>query len=164
MNANYSLLADLDYLYTLASLAATGSDTSEAAYQAKERLKAALTVDVKIVYAFKLRRGDGKYLNRSNWDEKGKLYSKKGNLSAAFAYHIGNAIEKANVAPKYRDYGSSDAYMEAYREWHKKRESKEFRATFIPADWVVICIPINTNAPIIEMSAKEWYLHGVQDS
>ena len=163
MNANVpSLLDDLEYLYSVASLAPDQwQKQTKVAYN---RLKAALDTDVKIVYAFKLRRGDGKYLNRSNWDQKGKLYSKKGNLSAAFSYHIGNAIEKANVAPKYSDYGSSNAYMEAYRAWHKKREDKEFRATFIPADWVVICIPTNTNAPIIEISAREWYLHGIQDS
>lgn len=170
MNDN-TLLADLDYLHSIASLAHIGSSQDTESIQLKvtaayERIKAQIETvsDVKIVYAFKLRRGDGKYMNRSSWDEKGKLYAKKGNLSAAIAQHISTAIEKANVAPKYADYGNSNDYMAAYRAWHKLREDQEFRSRFIPADWVVICIPINTSAPIIEMEAKEWYRHGVQDS
>jgi hypothetical protein len=128
--------------------------------------------DIKVVYEFKLRRADGLYMNRSEWSKKGKTYTKRNNLAVALGSYISTAVEYAPDKPKspnFRDRMSGKvseqeyqeqyaAYMELWRPWNEKAHNdNEYRAQFLPEDWIVICIPVNVKSDIIEMTAREFY-------
>jgi hypothetical protein len=134
---------------------------------------------VKIVYEYKLRRGDGKLLNKSSWDEKGKTYKNKGALKSALGQFISAFIESDKNKPtfKYVTHWESlepeqllkykadyDRYNAASIAWREHTQSKEVRATYIPEDWIVIAIAVNTAQQPKEMSAREWYRTTVKDS
>ncbi len=126
--------------------------------------------DIKIMYAYKLRRGDGKYLNKWQWDSKGKLYSRRGNLATALGQHISAYIDTDKERPQYKAIWFTDdrgqikeprrytPEYQAYLDWHNKTTNdKEFRSSFIPEDWTVIAIPLNAKIGPVEINAREWY-------
>jgi hypothetical protein len=121
--------------------------------------------NVKVVYEYKLKRADGKYLNKSSWDQKGKTYKNKAALMTALGTYISEAINNDNSRPKY-DYpnipklGDTEAY-EKYRTasaaWRDYHEDRNIRAQYIPEDWIVVAIAVNTAKEPIETSARVWY-------
>jgi hypothetical protein len=125
--------------------------------------------DIQIVYEFKLRdKSTGLYMDRSNWTKKGKTYSKRNNLAVALGTYIGEQIDKDSSRPRFDYYRKClsaeeysekhEAYRQAYNAWYERKvNDKEWRASFLPDDWIVVCIPVNTTAQIIEMSAKDFY-------
>jgi len=115
------------------------------------------TSDVKIVYEYKLRRKDGKYLNKSSWDEKGKTYKNKGAMNSAIGYIIESQINRIPFPTLADANGDVTRYRAMYRESQIARQSKVFRATFIPEDWIVIAIAVNTAQEPKEIPANEFY-------
>ncbi len=126
--------------------------------------------DVKVVYEFKLRRADGQYLDKSVWSKKGKTYKSRNNMATAIGYNIQSAFDRLKgpeyktvyvvdcATGKYKESREMTPEYEEYHKWRKMvREDKNFRAQYIPEDWTIICIPVNTKADIIEMSAREFY-------
>lgn len=116
--------------------------------------------DVKIVYEYKLQRTtDQKYMNTSIWDNKGKTYKSRGAMASAISYHIQAALDKIPYVTLADANGDYERYKAMYAEGMKARRNKTFRATFIPEEWTVISIPVNTRAAYIYTSAKDWYLN-----
>ena len=117
--------------------------------------------EIKIVYAFKLRREDGLYMDRSLWSKKGKVYQRRNFMNAAITNHIETPIQKAysKTIPVRKDFESDKDWNTAYREnWNNTRDNKEWKSQFIPENWIVECIPMNTKADIISMSARDFYM------
>lgn len=124
---------------------------------------------VAVVYEYKLQRQDCKYLNKTSWDEKGKTYKNRAALMAALGQYISIQMEHSPSKPRFiydmkrtddADYQASYAeHRKAYNEWYKEHTSnREVRARYIPLDWVVSYIPVNTKANIEYKSAKLFYL------
>lgn len=120
------------------------------------------TTDIKIVYAYKLyRSSDGKFMDRSNWTEKGKTYASRKNMIAALGSYIMYTIEQHPERPRYYIKGTKDIntnYYGDYRKWEELRQNKEWRASLIPDDWIVRCIPTNTKGDIVELPARKFYI------
>lgn len=121
---------------------------------------------VKVVYEYKLKRADGKYLNKSSWDEKGKTYKNKSALMSALGQYIGDCISHDKREPHYpkeRDqYGQIpldvyEAYRERQKAWHEWTKDRNNRAVYIPVDWIVIAIAVNTAQEPKEIEAQLWY-------
>jgi hypothetical protein len=126
--------------------------------------------EVKIVYEYKLRRADGLFMDKSTWSKKGKTYKSRGALSSALGQIIGEKIDKHPDRPTFEKFTTithedgktirvydSDGFQKAYREWWKIREDKNIRAQYLPQDWTVIAIPVNTSAPLQEINVIDWY-------
>lgn len=121
---------------------------------------------VKVVYEYKLKRADGQYLNKSSWDEKGKTYKNKAALMSALGTHISNLISNDPRQPHYpkeRDpYGQIpldvyEAYRERQKAWREWTEDRNNRAQYLPEDWIVIAIAVNTAQEPKEIEAQLWY-------
>lgn len=124
-------------------------------------------INVKVMYKYMLRRGDGKYMDASQWNDKGKVYKNRNAMAAGIGNYISNAIERHPDRPRYiynaktfdtpEEREKYQKYNEAYTEWYVQHQKKEVRAEYIPNDWTVIAIPINAPLPKVEINAKEWY-------
>lgn len=141
------------------------------AYQTLIKFIESQYTDVKVVYEYKLQRQDGKYLNKSSWDEKGKTYKNRAAMISALGQYISEQMKRSPTKPRFAYtydhekvvdpvYQAEYAeYRKAYHEWYEEHtKNKEVRARYIPLDWVVSCIPVNTKADIQYKSAKLFYM------
>lgn len=126
--------------------------------------------DVKVVYEYKLRRSDGLFMDRSNWTKKGKTYKSRSALSSALGQLIGEKIDNHPDKPTYDKFTTvveengiitkrydQEGFNKAYQHWWNVRADKNIRAEYLPQDWTVIAIPVNTNADIQEINVRDWY-------
>lgn len=127
---------------------------------------------IKPLYEYKLRNNtNGKYLaaGLKSESKKGKTWEEKRYLTSAITTWINDVYIWIMLQPKTMQVVEVNEkgiryyrYTPAAIGWHKIRETartdKEYRAQFIPDEWIVVCIPINVKGEIKEINAREFYL------